>query len=547
MKKPLLAICVLLAYNIHAQSVKSTRVDITVPSYALIPAPEGYITYMGAVGNTEGSVLPFTEAEFQNALKLQSFTLSEGENSSPDLFFVVNGVDVGDLNITYKRSKANERYDIEILPKASTSINVLTMAKGEATHISRLSVLPKSDGKGGLVPEIISFSFDESEKYLIIEDEDSVKASPYLVEQYLKRVLGDNFLRKDLVSNIYNKYDNRADITSEKLYYLKDKKNPALQESTEGNLKALEELSKGFTTIDKLRNGKEELNSFSDFWKTQLANYDLSSKDGGKIGWGILMNLVQVSIMQEDYAAAQGFMNQAIDLKEKKWITNSAKSQLDKLFKSYELNYDAASGDKIYGPEFEIDGMLASIAKKSEVKGNNITKETGYILKDDGEKIEGKISMRFSPEESDGGNIADLSGDTTAKRVTVYYVNEKGKNKSTSLKCKEVSEVFIGDRVFQSVNPKKNFLEQEALSLGMLNNTIFMERVYSSDKIKLFKDLTAVSQYYFEIPGVKKAERASAEFFASCDVLAKRIESEEFTETEEDQIKIAKAYTDSCN
>ena len=52
--------------------------------------------------------------------------------------------------------------------------------------------------------------------------------------------------------------------------------------------------------------------------------------------------------------------------------------------------------------------------------------------------------------------------------------------------------------------------------------------------------------YYFSMEGQKKAETANAEYFASCPTLAKRIEDGEFASTLEDQIKIAKAYSEEC-
>ena len=106
---------------------------------------------------------------------------------------------------------------------------------------------------------------------------------------------------------------------------------------------------------------------------------------------------------------------------------------------------------------------------------------------------------------------------------------------------------MVDNKVFESVTPKKSILDTSGDALGLsLNNTMFMERIYSSDAIKLYKDLTTTAGFYFGMPNVKKAQKANAEFFANCSSLAERIQNGEFKETEEDQKKIAELYSKDC-
>ncbi len=546
MKKPLLLLLALCATGLQAQSLKNENIKVTVPSYAGKPAPENIKTYMGAFALTEGSVLPFTEEEFQNELNFQSFTKHTDAATAPDFMVMLNGISKKDLNITIKRSKANKTYSVEILPKSSAAIDLLIAANGENVHYFPIAIKPKADAQGNLIPDTIDFSFDEEDKYLIFNGDQQAQASPYLVQEYLKKKLKGSYLSESLVPAIYKGYDIRANNQIENFHYLKDKKLPSLEEETKGNLHELEKVAATMQTIEDLRSGKEQYKPFVDFWKAQLSKYDVTDKTGKKVSWGILVNLHKLSLITEDFVGAKEYLDQAIALGHKKWITSGIKKQYEDTFERYQLNYDVATGNRTYVDAYTLDEKMKTLAKKEAVKNNNITKAEGYVVTKSGEKMEGKISLNFSPQGTSVGNIVELSGDTAAKRVAVTYINEKGKTKNKIFKCKEVVEIVADGKTFASVNPKKPFLEQEAVSMSMLNNTMFMQEIFKADNIILFKDLTTENAYYFQIAGVKKAEMASAKFFESCEVLATQITNEEYSSAEEDQIKIAKMFAEGC-
>lgn len=550
MKKPLLVLFLFGTVSIFGQSTKGKNIKVAIPSYAKKPVPQNVKTYMGGFANSKDAALPFTEEAFNNSLDFQDFTKLTDENGTPDFLFALNGLTIKDLDMTFTRNRGDEQYSVSIVPNSDAGIGVLTMLNGESVHYNRIPVLAKADSQGEIIPEIITFDFEEEEKFLIIMGEDKVKGTPYLVEEYLRRSLGENFIAKKLAPMLYADYDIRSNNEAEKFYFVKDKKTEGLEDETKAKVMAFEEMSAGFTNLEELRAGKEQLQSFRTYWEEKLAAYDLSSKAGKKAGWGLIMNLYNVALMQEDFDAASKYMDMALETEEKKWITKAKRNAFNKHYERYTLNYDKDSGERIYSEGYTVDPILAKIAKKEAIEGNNIEDAVGYVIKDDGEKMEGKISMRFSPQEkeAEGGTMLDLSSDTTAKRVSISYVNHKGKTKNAYLKCKEVTEIVIEDRVLEPVNPKTGVLKSVdgALSGFNLSSTIFMERVYVGTGIKLFKDLTDVDTYYFSIDGVKKAETASAEFFASCPALAGRIEGGEFSTSEEDQIKIAKAYSSEC-
>ncbi len=547
MKRPLIYLLMLGATAVSAQTWKSKSIDVPTPSYAEYPAPEGIHNYTVELANIKGAGVHFTNDDLKRELSLQNFEAHDGSNTTPDLFFAVNGVKVEDIDITVKRSQKQKLYWLSVLPTEKTSISVLTMAKGENVHYQDFRINARLDESKKPIPVSLEISEAEIEKYLIIsEGGNQFKGTPYLVQEYLKEHLGDSFLKNLLVPTIQESYDNRVDLKSKTFYWIKDKKNKALEADTKNNLALLEETMKSLNTLEKLRANHGELKPFKDFWTQQLGNFDVSNKDGKKVSWGILMNLYRLSLMEEDFTAAKNYLDQIVALDYKKWATSTAKSGYKSTTESYAANYDEAGSQK-YAAAYEVDAILAKIAKNDAVKNNNVKDAPGYVLTKDGEKMEGKISLRFSPEEQTGGNIVDLSGDTTAKRVYVKYVNEKGKNKTKTYKCKDVAEIVVDNKVYESVTPKKSILDTSDDALGLsLNNTVFMERIYSSDAIKLYKDLTTTTGFYFGMPNVKKAQKANAEFFASCTVLAERIQNGEFTETEEDQKKIASFYSQNC-
>jgi len=546
MKRPLLLLLTFCAIGLQAQSLKKENIKVSLPSYASKPAPEDIKTYMGAFAQTELGVLPFTEKEFQDALNFQSLTKHTDDTTAPDLMVVLNGISADDLNTKMSRSKANKTYSVEVLPKTSAAIGLLIMAKGEGIHYFPLAILPKANSDGTLIPEIINFSFEEEEKYLILRGDNQAKVSPYLVKEYLIKKLSDKYLTNTLIPSIYKGYDIRANNEYDTFHYVKDKKNPSLAEETKANLVALEKVAATMLTLEKLRAGKDQYAPFIDFWKEKLANYDLSSKSGKKIGWGILNNLHKLSLITEDFAAAKEYIDKATATGQKKWITRGFSKNYDRTWEAYQLSYDPATGNRKYRDAYVVDETVKSIAKDESIKKNNINKAEGYVLTKSGEKMEGKISMRFSEQGASAGNIVELSGDTFGKRVVLTYINEKGKTKNKIFKCKEVAEIVVDGKTLKAINPKKPMMEQEALTMSMLNTTVFMQRVFESDKIAVFKDLTANDAYYFQKPGAKKAEKASAKFFAGCEILVKKIESEEFSGSEEDQIKIAKLYAEGC-
>ncbi len=540
MKKLLCLLFLFGNFCVYAQNSKAEVVIAYIPSYPEEQTPKGIKTYGAYFTNTENSVLPFSEQEFQSSLNFQDFTLATSDN--PDLFFGINGVSADDLNLTISRNKAAETFSVSILPSERNSkIAVITMVRGVNTHYTEFPIYAERDENQKPIPTIIDFPFKEKEKYLIFSGEDNAKGTSYLVEEYLKRLLGDDYLATTIVPKLYKKYDLRVKESAKKFYFIKDKKNKALQEETKEKLASFRETIFNLKTLDKLRAGKELLTPYIDYWKNKLSNCDLSDKTGKKIGWGMLMNLHRASLLIEDFTSAEEYMNQMLELGERKLVTKLARGTLRRQKKEYTRNFDA-TGKRIYADAYEVDPIIQRIENNETVSNNDITKASGYIINEKGEKIEGKISIRFSPEPESqtGGNIVSLDGDTTAKRVTVTYVNEKGKTKNSYYKCKDVKEIHADDRIFESVNPKI------PLSVS-LNNTIFMERVHKTDKVILYKDLTTADDFYFKIKTEKKAQKASSNFFASCSTLAKRIESNEFSNSKEDQIKIADIYTSECN
>ena len=552
MNKPVLTLSLLMlsASAVFAQTSRSKNVNLPVPSYAEVPAPANLNTYTAMVITSENSVLPYTEDEFFKGLQLQSFTQLSNPDADADLAFAMKGISPEDLDIDISRNKLAKEYNLSIVPGPDAQLKILVMVNGTATQLHTIPVRAKRTTEGKTISESLNFSFEEEEKYLVFYGDDKASATPYLVEQYLSQLLGHDFLSKTIVPTLYEIYDNRVDYDVRQVFYIKDKKNEALEAETEAKTLAFDETIASFKTLEELRAGSAQLNAYADYWKSKLAEQDVSDKAGRKVSWGMYMNLHTVAFLQEDYATASDYLNKALEMDEKKGITKAAMRNLKDLQEGYALNFDPATGNQLYAENYEKDPLLEKIEAIDMMKSNNIKDAPGYVLQEDGTKLDGKVSLTFfaTPGAGSGGNMLSLDGDDTGRRVYVKHLNKKGKTRISSFKCKEVKEIVVDGAVYEAVNPKVGILKvsNNALSGLNLNNTIFMKRVFVSEEIGLHKDLMDTDSYYFSIPGVKKAEVANADFFAGCPALADRIAAEEFSNSEEDQIKIAQIYTQNC-
>ena len=508
MRKSLLGLLCIATITLSAQTSRSKNVNAPKANYATILSPKGIDSYYAAFANTEKSVLPFSESQFQSSLNFQSLNRIENSDETPGLFFVLNGVKPEDLTTFVNRSKAEELYKVDVYPREQANINVLIMAKGEPTHYFEIPVTAKYNNEAQKVPTTLTFSFEEEAKYLTIVG-DMAKITPYFVQEYLNVHFGENVLLDKIVNQLYDSYDIRTDKANQQFYFIKNKNDVETTNASKAKVEELEKLLANIKSIQELRAIKTNLEEFKTYWSSLLENYNLNEKEGKKMGWGLLMNLHKIAVLQEDFGSARKYINQALGLEEKKGITKNAKRSFDQLLKMYSLNYNQSNGERKYASAYIVDQQLLAIAgqKTSSTNKRDIEKLEGHVVLSNGDKISGKISLSFTAEEPANDGMMSLNGDVTGKRVKVYYLNKKGKQKVTSYKCKEIKEIVVDERIFEAVNPKKSVITTDG-ALGLsLNNTVFMERLYKHGTLKLFKDLIGETEYYFKLKGKKKHKR----------------------------------------
>ena len=352
---PLLFV-VLFNLQLQAQSLKSKGFRVYMPNYAEQLAPRQSETYWAEVVLGPEEVLNFTKDEFQKGLQLEDFKEITGEQS-PDMFFAINGISADDLEVTGTIAPiAGDTYSIDISPKDNKSVKLLFYYKEELTQLWQIPLLPKVDVQGNKIPITINFPEDEKEKYLMLESGRAVPdISPYMVEMYLDKKLGESFLSK-IINTIQDIYDNNMVEIYTNFYFVKDKKNKALADETKDKLTEMSELSKAsLSTLSAVRENKKAIDEHITYWQNLLPNYkDTSDKKIAKIRWGILMNLSQLSLMVEDFKNANTYLNQASELDVKSNAVKQSQKDLGKLYSDYMLNYNEATGERKYSKGYEV-------------------------------------------------------------------------------------------------------------------------------------------------------------------------------------------------
>ncbi|WGK65358.1 hypothetical protein [Croceiramulus getboli] len=556
MTRFLLLLAVALTPTAHGLAQKSKGTSVTIPkiSYPEYPTPDNVETYMVAIVNKEGQALPFSEQELQDEVQFENFK-AVAEEESPDLFIALQGLQIEDIDVTVKRSKAKERFYLSMLPKEGAVIGILTMAHGESVHYNTLAITPRTTADQQVIPETLEFDFDEAEQYLEISaDESQFKGTPALVEAYTKQVLGPDFVNTRLAPYLYELYDTRAETYAERLYYIKDKKNDELSEETEQQLEALEALSQSLSKED-ITNGASVLDAQVIYWKGLLSSYPEDSKSHRDVRWGILKNLYYLALAQGKLNDAVNYHNQIDELDINGLSTGLFKAEHNSKVAVLEKNFDLNTGTKIVPESFEKDEMMKSLEAREEAFANNIEKKEGLIITTEGEKLEGLITLSFIlPPSDEPGTMINLDGDQTAKIVYLTYENDKGKTKTKGYKARKVQRVEVDGKVFAPVNPAADELDT-AVNIANLsfNNTVFMQEVHTTDAVILYKDLTKPDAYFFKFPEDKKAAQleenfggnfneVTAETFSACPELSERIANGEFQSNEADLIKIVDAF-----
>ncbi|MDR2817007.1 MAG: hypothetical protein LBB62_09955 [Proteiniphilum sp.] len=184
--------------------------------------------------------------------------------------------------------------------------------------------------------------------------------------------------------------------------------------------------------------------------------------------------------------------------------------------------------------------QLQNEAWRQELEAHNVKDAPGYVVTKNGEKIEGKINMKFI--ELTSTQILDMD---IAKLVRV---NPEGA-KSRALKPKDVSYIVAGDKRFEPVTIAASAAIKVLGALsGNIGSDYFMEVVHKSGSCTAYYDPAIVSMESYYVKSheedkvqsyrtILRAGKASETFFGEvCPDLLARVKAKEFEPTKESLI-----------
>jgi len=555
MKPTYLFVLLLLTFNLAiGQKTKNKKITVPEINFPKLSLVKGIDTYSVEVLNKSNeSYGAITKGEILSLLDLQSFKVDE---ESPKMFFGIKGISHKQLTINTKRSKATKQYTLSISPNLDASIKIISIINGVSTHYFQIPIVAKKSKEQAVIPEILTISFEDQDYYMDFVGEDRFEVKPALIDKYLVSLYGSKEkLINVLISKIRKTFDLRVDREQTTYTFLKDKKKPELEEETVNSILALEEDLKDVKSLDDLTEKKEQIKKFQDFWKQKLEMSLAEGKSNAKTSWHIAKNLYDTSYLLKDIDAFDSYYQQIVDLDTRKMAMYFLKTDYKHKNESLIKHINNDSGEIIYGENYEVNPLLAKIEANNQVakfsKDNDLNKVEGYIITAEGEKIEGKISLKFSPPEKTKGNIVNLDASEPGKSLTLFKLNEKGKLKGKNYKTKKIQKFVVNEKTYEPVRIKKDLGSELDMSDLGLNNSYFMELLYSNEKFKIYKNLTNLGVYQYKGKEDKKAIKLNNKnleaIFGSCENTKKIIEKEDFKYVDDTILNLGKLYSESCN
>lgn len=195
------------------------------------------------------------------------------------------------------------------------------------------------------------------------------------------------------------------------------------------------------------------------------------------------------------------------------------------------------------------------VAKENSV---NLYKIKGYVINEDGEKINGDITAIFEPLDlnpQDGNDVLKSLNviDKYGKYMSMTYLNDRGKTRTKEFKAKNAIEFCVDIdgqmQCYVGMQTKGNAMKKlmNASNLGF-NNAYFYKRIYKLNEHQLLIKPDEASTYVIKVSDQSKAfmvddrnnsnlSSALADYLSACSQLAKDIENEEFDLKNEENLK----------
>jgi hypothetical protein len=189
-----------------------------------------------------------------------------------------------------------------------------------------------------------------------------------------------------------------------------------------------------------------------------------------------------------------------------------------------------------------------------QVFGGTEKSNDGWLVLEKGDTLKGKhIIKRYH------GTMIDLDG---SNKVIFEYTNEKGKTVRKTFKYGEVKTLCFNQRVFESHKFKPNMAQAGSLSMDLFKTREYMlEVIYSSDKIKLYKDTYGedpTNAVLFARPGEaelanqgkewnKNKPEMMKEYFKDCPTVVATLEKTGYDlKSDKGYMKLAEDYSTAC-
>jgi hypothetical protein len=200
--------------------------------------------------------------------------------------------------------------------------------------------------------------------------------------------------------------------------------------------------------------------------------------------------------------------------------------------------------------------------KLAKERSANFYNKKGYAIDDKGKRYEGKLTAEFQMidvHETGNTEVTDAI-DRYGKKVTITYLNEKGKERTTTLTASEGTRFCVtnedgSETCYVGMKVKGDALKKvsNAMSLGF-NNAYFYEVAYEDKGNMVLRDRVEEGVFVIRLKEKKedqmidgrkneKLSKELAEYLAGCKELAKEIAGGKMDlKAEDNLITIIKEY-----
>jgi len=209
--------------------------------------------------------------------------------------------------------------------------------------------------------------------------------------------------------------------------------------------------------------------------------------------------------------------------------------------------------------------LRAEKVKVAKGKSASVYNKKGYVIDEKGVKYEGTLNAEFEPLDVNETGKTEVTEviDNYGKRVSVKYLNEKGKERTTTLYAKDGAKFCVKNEdgtetCFIGMKVKGDALKKlsNAMSLGF-NNAYFYKLLYEANGNQVLIDPIKEDVFVIKLKAKKEGQMIDgrnnsklsselSEYLAACKDLAKEIKDNVFDlKTEDNLIKIIEEFN-SC-